>query len=146
MSVEHSGDYCPHCGQQRLFVRQGVNHLVHAIVTLLLCGLWLPIWIIAACSFNPWRCSVCGNDPESYKEPHPEPKIPVNPTGAVPAAALPDFIGLKKAAADLMLAVRDGCRFIVKTVWPMVRGWVVAVGRKIVDRCRGCISYFKSPF
>jgi DNA-directed RNA polymerase subunit RPC12/RpoP len=61
--VEYNSRFCPHCEQQRLFVRNGVNHLVHAIVTLLLCGLWLPIWIIAMLSEDPWCCSVCGWSP-----------------------------------------------------------------------------------
>ena len=63
-----SGAYCSHCETMRLF-RASVpkcNHLVHAIVTLFLCGLWIPVWAIAAFDAENRRqrvraiCSVCG--------------------------------------------------------------------------------------
>jgi len=54
--------FCPTCNQQRLFCKDGTNHLVHAIVSLFLCGLWIPVWIIAAMlnSGKPYRCQQCG--------------------------------------------------------------------------------------
>ncbi len=36
-------------GNQIVFVRGNrVNHVAHALITFLLCGLWLPIWIVLA--------------------------------------------------------------------------------------------------
>lgn len=36
-------------GNQLVFARGGqTNHVAHALITFLLCGLWLPIWIILA--------------------------------------------------------------------------------------------------
>lgn len=36
-------------GNQVVFVRGGqTNHAAHALITFLLCGLWLPIWIVLA--------------------------------------------------------------------------------------------------
>ncbi|GAA0958720.1 ComEA family DNA-binding protein [Actinocorallia libanotica] len=36
-------------GNQVVFVRGGqTNHVAHALITFLLCGLWLPIWIVLA--------------------------------------------------------------------------------------------------
>jgi hypothetical protein len=65
--VEHWGGYCPYCRKMSMFVRtvDVPNHLVHAIVTLFLCGLWLPVWIICAIAAGeqPWRCTVCGSGP-----------------------------------------------------------------------------------
>ncbi|HZN32444.1 MAG TPA: hypothetical protein VFB80_01445 [Pirellulaceae bacterium] len=61
---EHAGYHCANCGRLTMHVRdvKRCNHLVHALVTLFLCGLWLPVWIIAACSeqLGPWLCSQCG--------------------------------------------------------------------------------------
>lgn len=54
---------CPTCGTARLYTKSGVNHLVHGLVSLFLCGLWIPIWLLAAASnaFTPFRCTTCGH-------------------------------------------------------------------------------------
>ncbi|WP_278266147.1 hypothetical protein [Nocardia sp. AG03] len=31
-----------------ILVRRGTNHGLHLVLTLLTCGLWLPVWIILA--------------------------------------------------------------------------------------------------
>lgn len=31
-----------------VIVNQGTNHLLHLVLTLLTCGLWIPVWIIVA--------------------------------------------------------------------------------------------------
>jgi hypothetical protein len=40
-----------------------MSHLGHALVSLFLCGLWIPVWILAAASnaSEPYRCSQCGS-------------------------------------------------------------------------------------
>ena len=55
--------FCATCNQERLFTKPGMNHLVHALVSLFLCGLWLPIWILAAAAngSEPYRCVQCGS-------------------------------------------------------------------------------------
>lgn len=35
-------------GAGPIVVRRGVNHGLHLVLTLVTCGLWLPIWIIVA--------------------------------------------------------------------------------------------------
>jgi len=62
MPTQQASFYCPRCNQHRLFTKQGVNHLVHALVSLFLCGLWLPVWIIASMGEAniPYFCSQCG--------------------------------------------------------------------------------------
>ena len=60
MALQQTQGFCLVCRQPRLFTRQGANNLVHAIVTLFLCGLWIPVWIIANCRSRPFRCSICG--------------------------------------------------------------------------------------
>lgn len=60
--VEGSG-FCPTCNQQRLMRRQGTNHVLHLVLTVLTIGIWGLVWIFVAVSNKgtaPWRCSVCG--------------------------------------------------------------------------------------
>src|SRR5215213_8655634 len=62
MAIEQASFQCPQCQQQRLFTRQGTNHVIHLLVTLFLCGLWIPIWILIAIDAGnkPFFCSQCG--------------------------------------------------------------------------------------
>ncbi len=62
MPVEQAQFFCVGCQQNRLFTRQGTNHIVHALVSLFLCGLWIPVWIIVTlnASTAPYFCSQCG--------------------------------------------------------------------------------------
>jgi hypothetical protein len=43
--VIHNNVYAP---PPAVYVSSGCNHAVHAVLTLLTCGAWLPIWIICA--------------------------------------------------------------------------------------------------
>ncbi len=62
MPVEQAQFFCVGCQQNRLFTRQGSNNLVHALVSLFLCGLWIPVWILASMNAAnaPYFCSQCG--------------------------------------------------------------------------------------
>lgn len=33
---------------------------MHLLITLFLCGFWLPIWILASIKIGGWRCQTCG--------------------------------------------------------------------------------------
>jgi hypothetical protein len=68
MAIEQASFHCPQCRQQRLFTRQGTNHVIHLLVTLFLCGLWVPIWILIAISdgSKPYFCSRCGFSGSRY--------------------------------------------------------------------------------
>lgn len=65
MPTQQSSFWCPQCEGQVLGTRQGCNHLLHAIITLFLCGLWIPIWILAAIP-EPYRCQTCGGKVRSH--------------------------------------------------------------------------------
>ena len=39
--------------------RDTPNHVLHLLLSLLSMGLWLPIWLLVACS-QDWRCGTCG--------------------------------------------------------------------------------------
>lgn len=63
MGQQASG-FCPHCQEQRLLLRQGPNHVLHLILSVLTFGLWLIVWLGIASSrkANTARCSVCGTE------------------------------------------------------------------------------------
>jgi hypothetical protein len=41
--------------------REGTNHILHLLVSVLLCGMWLIPWALFSVIKGPWRCSVCGS-------------------------------------------------------------------------------------
>lgn len=62
--------HCPTCNRATLHEQDPdpVNHLVHLLATIFLCGFWLPIWIIMALGNSigrPMRCLTCGTAPAS---------------------------------------------------------------------------------
>lgn len=89
---EQTGYPCPHCRQARLFVRtiNEANHLAHGLITLFLCGLWLPVWPLAIFtqSVTDWRCTQCGFAYERFP-----PIVPQRP------AALAEANGRKRCSA-----------------------------------------------
>jgi hypothetical protein len=54
--------YCPHCKHTQRFVRMEILHWVHAILTVVTCGLWAVSWaaLVIGQRFIPWRCKHCG--------------------------------------------------------------------------------------
>lgn len=46
----------------RLFEQQGANHILHLLITLFLCGLWIPVWILHSINTesSPYHCLSCG--------------------------------------------------------------------------------------
>lgn len=53
---------CRTCGQKRLFAKEKQSNVLHLLLTVLTCGLWLPVWLLVAVlvAFRPYRCTVCG--------------------------------------------------------------------------------------
>lgn len=53
--------YCPDCGRNVLARARSINHVVHILAAVFLCGLWLPIWGLM-CVFDAphWLCNRCG--------------------------------------------------------------------------------------
>jgi hypothetical protein len=60
MSLEQTQKYCQHCQSQQLHARPGTSHLLHLVISLFLCGLWIPIWILSSMQIGGWRCQKCG--------------------------------------------------------------------------------------
>ena len=53
-----SQGHCPACDKKVLAVKTPVNHILHAIISFVSCGMWLFIWVIAVLlsDASPWRC------------------------------------------------------------------------------------------
>jgi hypothetical protein len=65
MAQSEFGGYCPHCDKRRLFRYKSVNHVLHAILTIFLCGLWAPVWVAIAIAGNGSPlCTTCGSLPK----------------------------------------------------------------------------------
>ncbi len=60
MAQDQTSKFCRRCNKHTLHARPGTNHLAHALVTLFLCGFWLPVWILASIRIGGWRCQTCG--------------------------------------------------------------------------------------
>jgi hypothetical protein len=60
MAMDQTSKFCRRCNKHTLHARPGTNHLAHALVTLFLCGFWLPIWILASLKIGGWKCQTCG--------------------------------------------------------------------------------------
>jgi predicted RNA-binding Zn-ribbon protein involved in translation (DUF1610 family) len=124
MALEHSQFLCPHCGCSRLFVRQGVNNLAHFLITICLCGLWIPVWLIISMNENPWRCSGCGATPQ----PESVPRNLFDPRQTV--------INEKDLTKDIWQEI---CR-VVKAVW----GFIFGTEFETCD-CRSCGQRIEYP-
>jgi hypothetical protein len=61
MADEKRGGFCASCQQQRVVFRQGTNHILHLILTLLTVGFWAIIWFGVAVKIGGWRCTECGS-------------------------------------------------------------------------------------
>lgn len=60
MGMEQIQKYCRQCQSQQLHARPGTNHILHLLITVLLCGFWIPIWILSSLKIGEWRCQKCG--------------------------------------------------------------------------------------
>ena len=58
---EEGSGYWRRCGPHVLVRRQPPNHVLHLLLTLFLCFLWFPFWLlIALFGKGLWDCSRCG--------------------------------------------------------------------------------------
>lgn len=58
--MDQKSKFCSQCEKQTLWARPESNFFLHMLLTLVSCGLWLPIWILV--STGGWRCQTCGSD------------------------------------------------------------------------------------
>jgi rRNA maturation endonuclease Nob1 len=60
--IEETG-YCDRCGKQVLGRREGVNHILHALISIFSCGAWVVVWAILTLTTQgaPALCPACGS-------------------------------------------------------------------------------------
>jgi hypothetical protein len=48
MAIQHWQSHCSTCKRATLHIRNtyDVPHVLHLLISVVLCGLWLPVWII----------------------------------------------------------------------------------------------------
>lgn len=58
----HVPGWCPTCQTQVMAIQDQPNHILHAILTIFLCGFWLPVWLMIMMmgSGSP-TCTRCGS-------------------------------------------------------------------------------------
>jgi len=61
MAYEQTTKFCTSCRRDTLHTRPGTNHVLHLLVTVLLCCAWIPVWILFSLKIGGWRCQTCGN-------------------------------------------------------------------------------------
>lgn len=61
MSNKIDTGVCTVCSQRVRVEQANFNTLLHLIVAVITCGLWIPIWLIASFSPRPWKCGQCGS-------------------------------------------------------------------------------------
>lgn len=47
MTIKHELRSCPRCGELRTVAVRRPNHVIHAVMTVLTAGFWLPVWALA---------------------------------------------------------------------------------------------------
>ena len=62
MGYAQAPRFCRRCNTQVLAQCEQPNHVLHLLITFLLCGLWIPFWIYAAVKSRPWLCQQCGGE------------------------------------------------------------------------------------
>lgn len=65
-SVEQTQRHCGACGclTRHERMRTEINHILHLLITLFCCGVWLPVWlclIVFGGRAGSWRCVFCGS-------------------------------------------------------------------------------------
>jgi predicted RNA-binding Zn-ribbon protein involved in translation (DUF1610 family) len=73
MALQHAQFNCHNCGKATMHVRSeaDVNHVLHLLVSLFLCGLWPPVWLLITLLHSlsvgeVWRCQTCGSVPRFF--------------------------------------------------------------------------------
>lgn len=63
MAEQQRQGYCQECDTHTLVKRNGVNHILHLLLSVFTLAIWVPVWIFL-CLFKQggWRCQQCGSD------------------------------------------------------------------------------------
>ena len=60
MGFQETRGFCTNCNKYVLVRGATPNHILHLLLTLVTCGLWLIVWVLLSIAPVVWRCSQCG--------------------------------------------------------------------------------------
>jgi hypothetical protein len=62
MATARTNFFCASCQTMRLGEKEGINHVLHLLLSIVTCGVWLIVWLLLALanSMSPFRCTQCG--------------------------------------------------------------------------------------
>ncbi len=60
VSYEQTHRHCSRCGGPTIHYRKATNHVLHLLLTLVLCGWWAIVWLMVSLKIGGWRCQTCG--------------------------------------------------------------------------------------
>lgn len=58
--MEEASGRCDYCQRPVLGRREGINHVLYAILTLFSCGLFGLVWIVSFFTRGEYACPTCG--------------------------------------------------------------------------------------
>ncbi len=61
--------YCPQCKTETIQALRPISHLLHLAMSVITMGLWIPVWIVLACSPLA-NCTICGSRAYSSRISH----------------------------------------------------------------------------
>ena len=61
MGIENSQKFCDRCNDYVLATKKSTNHILHLLLSILTCGIWILVWIAVSMKVGGWRCSRCGS-------------------------------------------------------------------------------------
>ena len=109
MATRTTQRYCLSCDRPVLAEKQRPNHILHLILSLLTCGLWLIVWLLLSLPSTP-RCPHCGSRKTSSRIPRAAPSAALSATGV---AAMPRQMSAGWIVVAVVVVV-----FILRTVGP----------------------------
>lgn len=59
-------NHCNACDRQTVHLQQTPNHILHLLLTLLTCGLWIFVWISVGKSSA--QCTSCGDKHSTFND------------------------------------------------------------------------------
>lgn len=62
MAIQEKSGYCKSCQKNVLMRRQGTNHILHLLLSIVTCGFWVIIWILTSIKVGGWKCPNCGGN------------------------------------------------------------------------------------
>lgn len=60
MSKRIVSKHCKVCNRRMACEVCGVNHILQLLLSLVTCGLWLPVWLLCCVTSSHPRCLTCG--------------------------------------------------------------------------------------